>query len=366
MLNIGKIKLPNTFKAMIGNKQKIVQIVLPPQTDTSKFRGIGEYTQHLIDHLSKQKKYQLLLQHEISPKADLIHYPSLDFFKTTLPLIFKQPTILTVHDVIPIEYANHFPVGIKGKLAWLYQKQRLQSANFILTDSHSSKYSLHRQTGYPLSKIYNVYLGADTNYHPIPKLEAQKLAKNLHLPEQFVLYVGDINWNKNIPNLLNACLNISIPLVLVGKTASTPLNEVPHHPWTEDIRYLKIMQEKYPKLILTPGYLETKTINALYQLALCYCQPSFAEGFGLPLLQAMQAGCPAAYSYTTSLIEIGNYVGQIFNPEKTKQIEKCILQYKNDPKLREKSINNGLIQAQAFSWKKAAIQTLAVYDLAIK
>jgi len=356
-------------------KKYKIGIDISPLNDGNNIRGVGYYTQHLVSALQKEIKtnskysnFQIdLLQ---NPKAknnnyDLIHYPYFDPFFLTLPKHDKTPFLVTVHDLIPRQFKSHFPVGIKGEIKWLIQKYRLRQAKYIITVSHYSKYVIKNITGYPKDKIYVTYEGADPGFQP--KTDKKLLAsikERYKLPDKFVLYVGDLNWSKNVPTLINACQNQKIPLVLVGSAATR--KNVQNHPWNQDILWVqsKAKQLNDNSLILT-GFVPDEDLPIIFNLATIYCQPSYAEGFGLPLVQAMKSGCPIAYSQETSIPEIMDLNGVFFDPYSQKSMEKALLSLWKNKKLQQKYSRLGLKRAEIFDWKYTAIQTLAVYELAL-
>ncbi|MBU4210202.1 glycosyltransferase family 4 protein [Patescibacteria group bacterium] len=358
-------------------KFKIAIDISPTKNANSK-RGVGFYTKNLVKYLQRElktnpeyKSWSLKLIKNCEAKRshpkgeklkigtfDLLHYPYFDPFQLTLPQK-TVPTIVTVHDLIPRQFKKHYPVGIKGNVRWLIQKNRLKKVDYIITDSHFSKYAIHKITKYPTDQIYPIYLGADPIFKSIKNTkELEKIRKKYKLPKKFVLYVGDINWNKNIPNLVRACLSLKYPLVIVGSAATR--KNVINHPWNQDLLWLQ--KTHHPLLTLT-GFVPDPDLAKIYNLATFYCQPSFAEGFGLTPLEAMQSGCPVCYSLQSSLAEIMDYNGVFFNPKSLKSIKKALKKLMTSPKLRQKFSKLGQKRARAFSWKLTALQTLAVYRL---
>jgi glycosyltransferase involved in cell wall biosynthesis len=299
-----------------------------------------------------------------SKDYNLVHYPYFDPFKLTLPK-HHQPTVVTVHDLIPIQFKNHFPAGIKGNIKWLIQKNRLQHVSKILTVSEYSRQIISKIIKYPLDNITVTHLAADSSFKSIDDSSFLKAIKEKYrLPNKFVLFVGDINWNKNIPNLVRTCKKLKFPLVIVGSSAVKA--DIPDHPWTKDLRWLQshanspITQKS--KLLILTGFVSDEELPAIYNLATVYCQPSFAEGFGLPLVQAMQSGCPVAYSQDTSLPEVMDGVGLSFNPRSIESIASVIKKFWTNPKLCRSQKILGLSRARNFKWSTTAKKTLALYS----
>jgi len=355
----------------MNNKIKIA-IDVSPLSDGNSIRGVGHYTNHLIENLKKEvkknpdyKNWQIDLVTKTkdiqSKKYDLIHYPYFDPFKLTLPKKKSTPTIVTVHDLIPIQFKKEFPVGIKGSIKWLIQKINLKKSSFIITVSNYSKYIIKDIVNYPEKRIFVTHEGADSSFKPIKdSVGLKNISDKYDLPSKFILYVGDINWNKNIPNLVKTCQSLKYPLVIVGSAAKR--TNVEQHPWNMDLIWL---QSQESKNIIFTGFVPDEELPIIYNLATIYCQPSFAEGFGLPLVQAMQSGCPIAFSNKTCVPEIMENNGLSFNPYSIKSIKFSLKKLWNNPDLREEYSKKGIMRAKFFNWKFTAIQTLSVYKLAL-
>jgi glycosyltransferase involved in cell wall biosynthesis len=349
-----------------------IAIDISPTQDGNAVRGVGYYTSNLISALQVEiktnpnyKNYQINLiknwKLEIG-NYDLIHYPYFDPFKLTLPQKTNIPTIVTVHDLIPRQFKSHFPVGIKGEIKWLIQKNHLLKVDKILTVSNYSKNIINQIIKYNLNNIFVTHLAADPTFKVISdSKKLNEIQKKYKLPKKFVLFVGDINWNKNIPTLVKACLKLKYPLVIIGSSATK--KDIPNHPWTQDLLWLQ--SQHSPNLILT-GFIPDVDLPYFYNLATIYCQPSFAEGFGLPLVQAMKSGCPVVYSQDSCLDEIMDSNGLKFDPRSQKDLEEKISQFWDDNDLRQKYTELGLKHSKNFEWKYTAIQTLALYNLILK
>ena len=349
-----------------------IAIDVSPLNDGNSKRGVGFYTKHLVSALQNEIKYNPDYQHyQISliedcklkiEDYDLIHYPYFDPFKLTLPRQ-KKPYIVTCHDLIPRAFKKHFPVGLKGEIKWQIQKNRLQKAAYIICPSHSAKYQIIDQIKYPVDRIYTTYEAASVNFEKISnKVFLSKIKDKYKLPSKFVLYVGDINWNKNIPSLVKTCLKLKYPLVIAGSAA---VKQVPNHPWTQDIIWLQseALKHQSSKALNLLGFVPDEELPALYNLATLYCQPSYSEGFGLPLIEAMQCGTPVCYSEDSCLPEIMDFNGLYFDPHSLESMEKALKKMWTVKKLRQKYSKLGQIRAQFFSWKNTALETLALYHL---
>jgi glycosyltransferase involved in cell wall biosynthesis len=345
-----------------------VALDLNPLT-VHKGRGIGFYTQRLstaLVALAKQKKdFSLTTFKAKLPPVDLIHLPGFTLFSkpTKAPSL---PLVITVHDLIPLDYPKHFPLGLKGKLIWYLQKKWLRLAKAIITDSKASKKSIIKHTGIDAKKIHVIYLAADkifTTLNSQTRLKA--IQKRYQLPDKFVLYVGDLNWNKNIIALSNSCLKLNLPLVVIGKQTFKD-NYDRSHPENQDLRTFQSMAKTNPNQIIRIGFVPTSDLVAIYNLATIYAQPSRAEGFGLPILEAFACGCPVITSKFTSTEEIAGQAALLINPNKDKELSSALKKLWNNPALRTKLSKLGLKQAKLFTWEKTAQQTYAVYQQALR
>ncbi len=337
-----------------------------PLYSGDKVRGIGFYTQRLLAELKKIKAIEIV---EIKNKNErkkanyeILHIPYFRPFFATLPWRKWHPWVITVHDLIPLKYPQHYPPGWRGRLKWWRQKYLLRRADFIITDSFTAKYDISRLAGYPQDRIYVTYLAADAHFHPLKNNKKLNQVRDKYcLPPKFVLYVGDVNWNKNIPGLVKASRRVGLDLVIVGKQALAK-NFVRRHPENQPLVWLQ-RQAKKDKHLHLLGFVPTVDLVALYNLATMYCQPSFDEGFGLPVIEAMASGCPVVASRRGSLPEVVKDAGILVEPD-VSSLSQGIAMLLKDAGLRQRLVRRGRQRAREFSWKKTAMATLLVYKLA--
>ncbi|MFZ3069213.1 MAG: glycosyltransferase family 1 protein [Microgenomates group bacterium] len=319
----------------------------------SQGRGVGFYAENLAKGLEKLSDVTLT-----DANPDLIHYPFFDLFYPTLPYKKLKPTIVTIHDVTPLVMSDRYPKGIKGTINFFRQWLSLQSVSAIITDSENSKTDIEKYLFVPKEKIFVTPLAIDPVYgKEISEEKLLEVKKRLNLPDKFILTVaGGPNPNKNLPSLAEVTDRLDIPLVVVGKGMLQEVRE-PVHPELIDMIRLKV----YKHLIL-PGFVSNDDLNALYRLATLYVQPSLYEGFGLPLLEAMTAGCLVASSNSSSLPEIYHEEAITFNPRKLTSMEKAIKKaLALSPKAKQKQIELAKTKAATFSWPKTAKATFEVY-----
>ncbi|MFH2085975.1 MAG: glycosyltransferase family 1 protein [bacterium] len=336
-----------------------VQISTCPIRQASRVRGVGIYTRQLEAALVK--KYpgdQYTVSSTLQSGIDLIHYPYFEPFFLTMPLTHSVPVVVTVHDLIPLKYPEHFPKGLRGTLKWQLQKLAVRRANHIITDSKASAEDIARILHYPAQKISVIPLASGAA-RTTTKTKA-KVVADYQLPARFALYVGDLNWNKNIPGLIrefSKLENSTLHLVLVGQafTAKPPSFEL------LQVQAAVAASGARDKIHLI-GYVPSHHLPGIYSLATIYVQPSWDEGFGLTLLEAMAADCPVISSSRGSLPEVGGDAVIYFNPGKPGDLTEKLATLTRSPDVRSQLVELGRLQLKRFSWDQTAELTHAIYE----
>jgi glycosyltransferase involved in cell wall biosynthesis len=341
-----------------------IAIDISPLDSQHKKRGIGIYTARLVEALQKYESthsYMFFSSGQPIPKnVDVVHYPYFDPFFLTLPIGKHPNTVVTVHDLIPLVFPHEFPPGIRGSIKWVIQKRSLKGAKRIITDSNASKKDIARIVGFPEASIDTVYLAP--SLPEMPSSDINLFLKRYELPKKYFLYVGDVNWNKNIIGLLTSfaefqkIVGSKDVLVLAGgaflKKDVKEVSEIHSFIRSHDL-------EQYVRM---PGFIEESDLPLLYTQAFALIQPSYAEGFGLPVLEAMQLGCPVVSSNTSSLAEI---IGPslVINPYDVQNMASGLMKMNQLSKQeRDNLIIEGKKWASQFSWKRVAHETVAVYS----
>ena len=330
----------------------------------SAFRGIGVHTRELMKAFKHMDTGNIEIDFVDFTKVDvgaydLAHYQFFHPHFLTLPRVKKTKTVVTVHDLIRLIYPKAYPAGVRGKLKFFEQKRRLRRADAIITISETSKKDIIRLLGISADKIFVTYLAPQSKTED--KVSSAKLAtikEKYSLPDKFVLYVGDVNYNKNLLILARAVKKINAKLVMVGKQAvkNKVAPNIENNSWRE---FLK----KYGKDpdIMRLGYLEDREFDGIYMLASVYCQPSLYEGFGLPLLEAMERGCPVIASRIQAHFEIAEGAALFADPKDVADWADKIKKVIGDSELGGKLINKGYELVKNYSWEATAKATLEVY-----
>ncbi len=353
------------------NHSPLVRVFLDsnPTIPGHAVRGMGRYAIQLLRALKEQKGVELV---EEKDHHDIIHYPYFDFFFNTLPDRNNVPIVVTVHDTHPLIYPEHFPAGVRGRLRFSGQKKRLQKADAVIVNTETTKKDVVRFLDIPAGKIFVTHFApnpllrkleigrASPKALPAARNWKLEIIKRYGLPERFALYVGDINYNKNIPGLIRAFslvahhLPLTTHLVLVGKAFEGETDEA------REIRRL-IGEFQMEDKVHMLGFVSDEDLVKIYNLAEVYCQPSFYEGFGFPVLEAMACGTPVVAGETQALTEIGEGAALFVNPKNVQALAAGLEKVISDTNLKKELIQAGFEKVREFSWSKTASDTINVY-----
>lgn len=342
-----------------------IAIDISPLEKEHGVRGVGSYLRSLqkaLQEYSTQHSYTFFRRpSEIPHNTDLVHYPYFDPFVVHLPLHKTYPTVVTIHDVIPLVFPDHFPAGVKGEVKLWIQKKLLKGVKGIITDSKASKKDIVHFLDIDENRIDTVYLAADERFKQLALTTKEKneIRKKYNLPETFCLYVGDVTWNKNLPMLVRAMEKTKIPLIMAGKALTSTYDE--SNIWNLDIHevHALIKNDRNFKLL---GFVPDEDVVKLYNMATCFVFPSRYEGFGLPVLEAMQSGCPVITTKSGSLAEVAGDACFFVDPNNEKELEDAVRSVSQAVLLQKSLQKRGLQQAKKFSWKNMAQETVKVYE----
>lgn len=319
-------------------------------------RGIGANTSEMVRVLGKKSGITIINNPR---EADIVHYTKFNPFFTSISF-FKpsnQKWALTIHDLIPLLYPKNYPPGIKGKVKFLINKFLIwKNIDAIITISETSKKDIVRFLGADPKKVEVIYIAAKSAIKKLGSGSWQvEIKKKFNLPDKFILFDHGVNYNKNLPTLIEACRKIRIKLAIVGKETENIEKLDLNHP---ELNHLKgVNFDDVAKL----GYVSDEDLNKLFNLATICVQPSFYEGFGMPPIEAMTVGCPVICSKTQVLVEVCGDACLYFDPNSVVDLAEKINMFITDNDLRKEYIKKGFEQVKKYSWDKAAKKTLEVY-----
>jgi len=338
------------------NKNNKIAVDIGPLSTGDSVRGIGVYTRELINAL-KIDGVDVFASRLRAYGA--VHFTRFNPFKISVP--FNKPKgtkyVLTIYDLIPLIYPAHYPSGIKGFINWQINKYLIRrNIDAIITISETSKKDICRFIGVSPEKVHVIYLAPRSIFKPVTdsKLLAE-VQNKFGLPKTFALYVGDVNYNKNIPLLVRSCETAKLPLVIVGKQALEIEKMDLNHP---ELRHLKGINWKG---VVRTGFVSDEDLVGIYNLASVYIQPSLYEGFGLPLLEAQAMGVPVIASRTQALVEIAEGSALFADPKSTKDFAEKITLIVNREEVGNSLSEKGFENVRKYSWDETAKETLKVY-----
>ncbi|HJX59005.1 MAG TPA: glycosyltransferase family 1 protein [Patescibacteria group bacterium] len=339
-----------------------------PAKSGDALRGIGVHTVNLVKHLRLLKDLDVdvvdFSKTDLS-RYDIAHYQKFHPYFFSIPFSKKTKTVLTIHDLIYLIYPKKYPAGIKGRLRFWIQKLLINKSDAIITISETSKKDIVRFLGIPHEKIHVVYLAPREIFKPIGNRTLLKGIKIKYgLPDKFVLYVGDVNYNKNVLGLCEAAKMAKTPLVIAGKQSISEDFDRGHPENKPLAKLLKVYGDD--KDIIRLGFVPDEDLVGIYNLASVYCQPSFYEGFGLPVLEAFASGSPVVAAKTQALVEIAEPAALFADPKDPKDIAEKIAMVLKDVTLRSQLIETGKILVRKYSWDKVARETHNVYKEILK
>lgn len=245
-----------------------------------------------------------------------------------------------------------------GGLGPRFFRQLLRSAprrsDAIITISRSAADDLVRAFGVDREKIKLTYLAARTPTE-YSDAAARELKSRIGLAPEGRFFVAPLarRPNKNVERLLEAFARVADPDVKLVMTGA--------HSDGDDLLRTLMRDLGISQRVLLTGWVTDAELDILYSGALALVFPSIAEGFGLPILEAMQVGCPVATSGISSMPEIGGDAATYFDPYSVEEMARRMGELAADAALRKRLAAAGITRAQEFSWERTTQDTLDVY-----
>lgn len=339
--------------------------------------GVGNYILHLAQEL-KMLNYDVTLIYSEEPKIKLngihravlsaksrwdweqrvlLNYLNLekpDLYHATwnygIPWYYRGVSVLTVHDIIPLAWPRYFLgrniINLPSYLVSLFIS--LFKAKKILVDSISTERDLSSLMMVPKTKMKTVPLGIES---PKKAVNINLIQEKYQLYKPYLIYFGGVDKRKNIDGLIRAYASSSTleshNLVIVGKFSNYYL-----------FNAKKLGVEGKIKFI---GFVSEEDKFALIKGATVLIYPSFYEGFGFPVLEAMSVGTPVITSNTSSLPEAVGNAAITINPRNIRELATAIDKVTFDKKLQESLRRAGYEQVKKFDWDVTVEKTIAVY-----
>jgi glycosyltransferase involved in cell wall biosynthesis len=284
-------------------------------------------------------------------RPDLIHV------QYTAPLGCPVPVVVSVHDVSFLECPQYFTVARALQLR-LTVRHTVATAARVITGSEFSRNAIVRAYGLDEDRITVVPNAAAGIFRPLnPEDSAAWVRSHLGITSPFILTVGDLQPRKNQTGLVAAFADMirarpELPhhLVLAGKDTFQ----------ADDVRKAAARSGVADRIHFT-GFVSDAELVQLYNACESFVFPSFYEGFGLPLLEAMACARPVACSDTSAVHEVADSCAVLFDPNSKEQMARAMLDLALDAELRARMGRLSLMRSALFTWRKAAEKTLEVY-----
>jgi glycosyltransferase involved in cell wall biosynthesis len=291
----------------------------------------------------------------LSRGTDVVHLVAMGF-----PVATRKPLVVTVHDLGPLTHPEYFSVAPP----WIYRRslrQVVTQAAAIICVSQATADELtgyvSRTSGHDLSgRIRVIHEGVEPRF--FAKRDRACLDDLRGMPKAeipFILTAGKISPRKNLQGVVQA-------LAVLAK-------DIPHHlvvvggeGWDTETVFRIIDASGIKERVHLIGYVTDAQLQALYHSAAAYVHPSLFEGFGLPVLEAMAAGCPVVTSNLSSLPEVAGDAALLVDPKDANAIAEAIRAVCDDSALARRMKDEGRRRAAAFSWARTASETMRVYE----
>lgn len=288
---------------------------------------------------------------------DLVHFPHFN-----VPIFYKSKFVVTIHDLIHQHHdmnrastLDPFTYRIKQFGYKKVFKYAIRNSLKILVPSNFVKAGLQNEWGTQVGKISVTPEAVDDKISEaagkIKRDQMENVLKKWGIKLPYIFYVGNAYPHKNVEGLIKVFLNLKkkhqdLTLVLSGQD---------HYFWQ------RIKKEYIHKNIVFTGQVTDWELVAFYKNAKCFVMPSFEEGFGIPLLEAMACDCPVVSSDAGSLKEVGGGAAIYFDPKNVEDMSTKIDMVITDNKLRDRLVKKAQGRMKIFSWQDLAKQTMEVY-----
>ncbi len=287
---------------------------------------------------------------------DLLHIP---YFAPSL--FARIPTVVTIHDVIPLRLPAYQPNG-KVKAYMNLVARAAQRATMVITISQHAKKDIIDVLKLPPERIRVIYEAAGDEYRPVSDPAVLAAARARYgVGERYIFYLGGLDQRKNVPQLVRAFAHLhgrlgdpGLQLLIAGNP------DKQKGPLFPDPRPLAADLGMSGQIIYR--FIEEEDKAALYSGASLFVFPSLYEGFGLTPLEAMSSGAPVVCSNRTSLPEVVGDAALSVDPDDLQALVTAMSSVLTNDDLRADLRARSLRRAQLFNWHKTATETLAVYE----
>lgn len=257
--------------------------------------------------------------------------------------------VLTVHDLAFDEYPDCYPPGA-AETAHAQVVASCKQAHCFAVPSEATKAGLIAGYGYPAERIHVIYEGSRPVFTPGPAGPLPQKVVEAGVTSPYFLSVGRLDRRKNVERVIDAYRG----LVRAGSGCGGLVIVGPDDSGSEAVRARVAAGKVEGERIVMTGYLDDAEMITLFRGAAAVVYPSLAEGFGLPVLEAMACGVPTITSCVSSMLEVGREAALLVDPMDTAAIETAMQRILTEEGLRERLTAAGLARAAELTWSGSA------------
>jgi glycosyltransferase involved in cell wall biosynthesis len=283
--------------------------------------------------------------------AHVLHSPHY-----TMPILKRARQVVTFHDMtfflLPEAHGRGKRIFFRAMMRW-----SARHSDRLIAVSQSTGRDIARVLGVPASKIAVTPEAAGPAFHPQPQATVDAVCAHYGLTSgRYIYYVGVLEPRKNVPLLIEAYAAIAasypdVPLVLAGKKG-----------WMYEAIFARVQALGLVDRVRFLGHVPLDHLIGLYSGAAAFAYPSRYEGFGLPVLEAMQCGAPVVTSNVSSMPEVVGDAAILVDPDDARVVASALRRLLDDPVAAAGLGRRGIERARSFSWERCARETLQVYE----
>jgi glycosyltransferase involved in cell wall biosynthesis len=271
------------------------------------------------------------------------------------PVRGEVPLVSVVHDLTPWTNPEWHEARTLVGFVPLWERTAERAARLVCV-SKSTATELERRYPETVPRVRVVLNGVDSELTPVPEgPAAETIRRRFAQGRRYVLYLGTLEPRKNVETLVAACERL-----WSGRRSRPDLELAGGVGWKTSSLHRRISRSPFRDKIHLAGYATREVARELYRAAEVFVFPSLAEGFGLPLLEAMACGVPVVASTAPALVEVGGDAALYAEATNASGLARQIERALEDRPLADRLRRAGLARARTFSWTRAAAQTAAV------
>jgi glycosyltransferase involved in cell wall biosynthesis len=283
-----------------------------------------------------------------------------------VPLVHPR-TVVTVHDLGYLYFPQAHPTLARMYLD-LSTRWNARVAAHVIADSQATKDDLVRHYAVPPDKITVAYPGRDDSLRRIKDPSViNDVRWRYGISGDYLLFIGTLQPRKNLIRLVQAFSNLQSPISnLQSQISNLQLVLAGSQGWLYDEILAEVKRLGLESRVSFPGRVADEDKAALLSGAMALVHPSLYEGFGFPVVEAMQCGTPVICSGTSSLPEVAGDAALLVDPLDVDALAQAMARLVGDADLRRALVERGYIQAQKFSWASCATTVLSVLEAAAR